>query len=105
MATSARVIGIHPVEAEEPVHLVELEVQGGADLGFFVEVTQEAPGKLRENWQAVYDERPVGENRYAFFFHYLDTAKPFLSSVGSLALPPESPVPEHLRGIVYEKPW
>jgi hypothetical protein len=104
MASRARVIGIHRVPADQPVHLVELEVEGDAadfDLG---EVTQEVPGQPKSNWQAAYDEREVGDNRFAFFFHYLDTAKPLLSPVGPLTLPPESPIPKHLQGIEYEQP-
>jgi len=102
MAKLARVIGIHPIAADEPVHLVELEVN--VDDFDFGEVTQEISGQPRSDWQAAYDEREVGERRFAFFFHYLDTAKPLLSPVGELALPPESPVPEHLRGVEYEQP-
>src|SRR5262245_5209970 len=104
MTNRARVIGIHPVAADEPVHLVELEVEGNAADFDFGEITQEAPGQPRNNGQAVYGEREVGENRFAFFFHYLDTAKPLLSPVGPLPLPPESPVPVRLQGVEYEQP-
>ena len=104
MANRTRVIGTHPVAAQEPLHLVEIEVAGDAGDFDFCEVTQEVRGQPRSNWQAVYDEREIGENRFAFFFHYLNMAKPLLSPVGPLALPPESPVPEHLQGIEYEPP-
>ena len=104
MANRARVIGIHPVPADEPVHLVELAAEGNAADFDFGEITQELRGQPRSNWQAVYDEREIGANRFAFFFHYLDTARPLLSPAGPLALPPESPVPEHLQGIEYERP-
>ena len=104
MANRARVIGIHRVPADEPVHLVELEVEGETADIIVGEITQEMPGQSRSNWQAVYDERKVGKNRFTFFFHYLDAAKPLLSPVGPPALPPESPVPEHLQGIENEQP-
>ena len=105
MANRARIVGIHPVAADEPVHLVELEIEGNAD-GFGIgEITQELPGEPQSNWQVVYDERQIGQNRWAFFFHYLDTAKPLLSPAGPLALPPESPLPDHLTGIEYEQPY
>ena len=104
MAKGARVVGVHPILADEPVHLVELEIEGGTDGFDFGGVTQEVPGQPQSNWQAAYDEREVGKNRYAFFFHYLDTAKPLLSPVGPLVLPPDSPVPEHLQDIEYEQP-
>lgn len=104
MENQVRVIGIHPVPADEPVHLVELAVEGDADDFDFGEITQEVPGQPRSNWQAVYDERDVGKNRFAFFFHYLDTTRPLLSPAGPLDLPPESPIPAHLQGIEYEQP-
>ena len=104
MANRARIVGVHPIAAEEPVHLVELEIEGSAEDFDFGEVTQEVPGQPRSDWQAVYDERELGENRFAFYFHYLDMTKPLLSPVGPLALPPESPVPEYLQDIEYEQP-
>lgn len=104
MAQRATVVGIHSIAADEPVHLVELEVVGTVGDFDFRAVTQEVPGQPRSNWPAVYDERELGDNRFAFFFHHLDLAQPLLSPVGPLALPAESPVPEHLRSIEYERP-
>ena len=106
MWNRARVVGVHPVAAGERVHLVELEIEGNADEFDFGEVTQllEQP---RNNWQVAYDERETGAEsgrvRYAFL-HYLDLAKPLLTADGRIDLPPESPIPEHLRGIEYEHP-
>jgi hypothetical protein len=104
MAIGARVIGVHPVLADEPVHLIELEVDRGVDDFDWEQVTQEVPDTPRSDWQAVYDEQEIGENRFAFFFHHLDMTRPLLSAAGPLSLPPESPVPEHLRDIRYETP-
>jgi hypothetical protein len=104
MAERVRIVGIHPIAADEPVHLVEFEVSDNDGDFDFGEVTQQQSGQPRSNWQVAYDERQVGETRFAFFFHYLDTNKPLLSPVGPLALPPESPAPEHLQGIEYEQP-
>jgi hypothetical protein len=107
MTNHARVIGIHPLAADEPVHLIELEIDDGSEFDFG-DVTQELPGQPRSNWQAAYDEREVGcetgRIRFAFFFHYLDTTRPLLSPVGPLDLPTESPVPDHLQSIPYEPP-
>ena len=104
MAAKARVIGVHPVAADEPVHLLEIEVESSTDDFDFGEVTQELPGEKRCNWQVAYEEQEIGENRFAFFFHYLDTAKPLLSPAGPLKLPPASPIPEHLQDIEYDQP-
>jgi hypothetical protein len=104
MSKRARVVGIHPVAADEPVHLVVMEIEDGSDSFDFGEVTQEVPGQPRSNWQVVWNEREIGENRFAFFFHHLDATKPLLCSKGSLPLPPESPLPEYLHTIEYERP-
>jgi hypothetical protein len=46
----------------------------------------------------------IAQNQYAFFFYYLETAKPLLSPVGPLALLPETSAPERLQDIEYEQP-
>jgi len=108
MATSAKITGVHPVEAEEPVHLIELLVEG--DVGDFDigNVTQEAVGQPKMNWQAPYDDRLLeecdGKARYAFFFHYLDLKKPLLTSAGALSLPEPTKAPARLEDIEYESP-
>ena len=104
MTKMARIVGIHRVPSDVPVHLVELEVDGNPAEFDLSEITQEAPGLRRSDWQAIYEEQKTGENRIAFFFHFLDTGKPLLSSAGPLALPPESPIPGHLQGINYKPP-
>jgi hypothetical protein len=108
MAQQAKLIGVHPVEADEPVHLIELLVEGELDDFDIGEVTQEVAGQPKINWQAPYDERVLEESegmaRYAFFFHYLDLEKPLFTSFGSLPLPKPTSVPAHLQGIQYESP-
>jgi hypothetical protein len=103
-----RIIGVHPVLAEEPVHLIEIEVTGDVAAFDFGEVTQELSDQPRENWQVAYDERELGRNsasiRFAFFFHYLDLTKPLLTPFGPVSLPGERPVPSHLRSLKYEQP-
>ena len=108
MANAVRVVGIHPMLADEPVHLIEIEVTGDVDAFDFTEVAQKLPDQPRENWQAAYDEREVGRDasrvRFAFFFHYLDLEKPLLTPFGSVWLPAESRIPKHLQRIAYEQP-
>lgn len=108
MTTQAKILGVHPVEADEPVHLIELVVEGDAkdfDIG---EVTQQVAGQPKANWQAPYDDRLLeeseGKTRYAFFFHYLDANKPLLTPSGSLSLPKPTKISAHLQNIVYESP-
>lgn len=108
MATQAKIIGVHAVEADQPVHLIDLLVEGDMD-GFDIgEITQETPGQPKSNWQAPYDERVIEESkqstRFAFFFHYLDFERPLLTPVGSLSVPPATKAPVHLKDIEYESP-
>jgi hypothetical protein len=96
--------GVHEVEAPEPCWLLEVEVDDSDfDWG---QVTQEADGQPRDNWQVPWDERPLDsdEHRWAFFFHYLDLKKPLLTSDGPVNLPKPSPRPAHLKEIQYEEP-
>ncbi len=55
------VIGVYPVRADEPCHLVELwvrELKGELPVADF---TQEVEGQPRDNWQVPYDERVLNE--------------------------------------------
>ncbi len=103
---AARVLGVHPIPASEPVHLLEIDL-GDMPAAFdWQGVTQEDPEIHRLSWQVAYDEQPVAEDgtKWAFFFHYLDLSKPLLTPSGPLLLPPESPLPVHLARIEYEEP-
>jgi hypothetical protein len=101
------VVGVHPIEAGEPCHLMEVVIRGasGVDLARF---TQADESLIRDDWQVPYDERVLAhgedEVRPAFFFHYLDLSRPLVTPFGPVALPSESPVPAHLSGIEYERP-
>ena len=116
----AEIVGIHPVlGAPEPCHLIELRLEGNApfDLDSLV---QPDPKRAESDWQTLYDERVLvngtwacasgsevtveNELRIAFFLHHLSLSIPLHSSWGTLALPPQSPTPEHLREIEYEPP-
>src|SRR5262249_17472648 len=109
----AKVVGVHPVEADQPCHLIELMICD-SDRDFNVDDLTQPDENVRKGlWQAPYDERfldaqslkplqlssperpDCNEYRLAFFFHYLDLAKPLESSFGPLPLPDPSPRPEH----------
>ena len=108
MAGRVRILGVHPVEADEPVHLIELVVEGNVQDFDIGEVTQEVAGEPRDNWQVPYDERLLeetdGKVRYAFFFHYLDLDQPLVTPIGDARLPKPTDVPQHLEGIEYDAP-
>ncbi len=103
---AGRILGIHPIQASEPVHLLEIDLGLKPDRFDWGEVTQEDSERHELVWQVAYDERPVSEDgtKWAFFFHYLDISRPLLTPLGPLALPSESPLPTHLMGIEYKEP-
>jgi len=102
------VLGVHPVEADEPCHLIEIMVEGVENRFDLGEITQEDPIQTRKNWQVPYDERlleeSAGQARYAFFFHYLDLGRPLMTPFGRIPLPGPTQIPPHLLGIRYEAP-
>src|SRR5690348_8909510 len=108
MKAWAQIIGVHPVDAEVPVHLIEVLVEGNLDDFDVGDVTQEDPSQPKMNWQVAYDERFLekaqDKARSAFFFHYLDLEKPLLTSIGPLTLPEPTKVPQYLKEIEYEPP-
>jgi hypothetical protein len=108
MSMKVEVLGVHPLSAAEPVHLIEIVVSNDiADFDFGA-VTQEDATQPQENWQVAYEEQLLSEStedtRYAFFFHFLNLGKPLLTPNGQANLPPPTPVPEHLLHIHYEPP-
>jgi hypothetical protein len=104
----AKIVGVYSVAAPEPVHLIELVLQGDIDQFDFGEVTQEEPDKPKTHWQVAYDDQLLDESEdkicYVFFFHYLDLDKPLLTPMGPLPLPKVKRVPPRLKHIQYEAP-
>ena len=93
-----KIIGVHPIEAAEPCHLIEIELMEAPGSEFdFGDFTQEAPGEPRSNWQVAYDERSLDDSllRWAFFFHYLDFQRPLKTPFGDMTPPRETPIPDH----------
>lgn len=108
MANQATIIGVYEIEADEPVHLVELELTGDIDEFDFADVKQMIADQPHANWQTAYDEReiesPTSNRRFAFFFHYLDLNTPLITSFGEIGVPEPTPMPERLGDIEYEVP-
>ena len=124
--TEVEAIGVSPVDADEPCHLVELAIRGSEGRFDLADFTQADPGKPREDWQVPYAEKLVdpsgdwvewdlwdgpgdealwrGTFRLAFFFHYLDLQAPMATPFGEVLLPAPSPKPARLDEIIYEPP-
>lgn len=107
--TAIRILGVHPLKAEEPVWLVEVEIDEKFEEIDWGSITQPNPRQDQSYWQVPYDERTLGKaangkERAAFFFHYLELDRPLESAYGQLMLPPPTSVPDHLRFMSYEAP-
>jgi len=101
-----KILGVHPIKAPEPCHLIEVVLDAPTSDYDWEKVTQETPGQPQSNWQVPWDERPLddGGRRWAFFFHYLDCTRPLLTPDGSMPLPKPTRLPEHLKDIEYKEP-
>jgi hypothetical protein len=120
------VIGIYPVKAPEPCHLLELRMLGigaGFDFG---SITQPRLHEPRPVWQVPWDEvlldeegrtviassteladrtsLLIGNFRVAFFMHYLDLSRPLISPFGDIPLPAPGPKPSRLSVVRYHSP-
>jgi len=108
MPSRAVIVGIHKVDTEESVHLIELEVEGDVEAFDFGQVTQEMPGEDHSNWQVAYDERetesPNTNRRFVFFFHDIDFALPLSTSFGNVDIPKVTEAPDRLSDIEYDAP-
>ena len=100
---SFEIRGVHLVEETERCYLIEVEL-GDATSFDWDSVAQESNDTAQSNWQAVWDEQPIGENRWVFFFHHLDLDRPITTSFGETPLPEPTPLPARLSGIKYESP-
>src|SRR5690554_5558020 len=108
MGEQFEIVGVYPIDAAEPCHLIEVKLRddnGELDWGA---VTQEVKGELRENWQVAYDEQLItdedGSLSYVFYFHYLDFSKPLVTPYGSFSIPDASTLPPWLQHIEYFPP-
>jgi hypothetical protein len=111
---SANVIGLHPAEADQPCHLVEMLVCDPERMFRVDDLVQAADGVERRYWQTAYIEQFLDADsgqplsvppfkaperdryRLAFFFHYLDITKSLETSFGPVVLPQPSPPPPYL---------
>ncbi len=100
-----KILGVHPIDADEPCHLIEAQLSNSDDFDWGA-VTQEIASQPRSDWQSPWDERPIDdtETRWVFFFHYLDPKKPLITPGGNVTLPKPTPIPTHLASIEYESP-
>jgi hypothetical protein len=120
------IIGVYSVEADEPLHLIEVCFHGLRERFDLCGITQEWPGKDRKQWQVPYlehilnsagdavqvdwfkvDESPEhwqGDVRMVFFFHYLDFDRPLQTPFGDVVLPAATPLPSRLSNKITYMP-
>ena len=126
MNTTINVVGVYKIEADQPVHLIEILVKNSEGIFDLSEITQEIPNQPKLNWQVPWDEKIldsagekviadcftanekpelwVGNIRMLFFFHYVDFSKPLITPFGTVPLSNESPKPSRLSEIAFEAP-
>jgi hypothetical protein len=126
MSPSAKIIGVHPVKAKEPCHLIEIVVYENIGPLDMAEFTQPWQGKSQASWQVAYDEVFLESDgtemplawmidladpnfwrrnvRFSFFFHYLDLERPLQTPFGEVRLLAPTPRPERLAFIKYSRP-
>lgn len=110
MVPQAQIVGVYPVlDSPDPVHLIEMVVQGDPALFDFGLVIQRIAGHPQSEWQVAYDERimestPGEWTRVVFFFHFLDLAEPLETPAGVLELPAPTNRPSELAALKYEAP-
>ena|SRR6266496_732355 len=117
-------LGVYPVEALEPCHLVELLIQGHVGRVDLSDFTQEMPKQPQSNWQVPWDERVLNADgsqarsgryprevfadgtplRLVFFFHFLDFSRPLMTPAGEVILRSPEERPQRLAFLKYESP-
>lgn len=122
----ATVLGVYPVRAPEPCHLIEMRIRGVESPFDFGAITQPKHGVGRSFWQVPWMEallsaegtrivatssqlhdRPEllsGDIRIAFFLHDLDLTRALETPFGSVDLTEPSTRPRRLRALRYEEP-
>ena len=101
-----KIIGVYEVANEVECYLIEVDLGNSSESFDWSGVTQKSETQPRSNWQVAYDEQRVviGENKWVFFFHYLDFKKPLLTPQYKLNLPLPTVLPNRLKHIKYEAP-
>jgi hypothetical protein len=122
----ATVLGVYPVRAPEPCHLIELRITGVTTPFDIGAITQPRVGVRRSFWQvpwlevlldaegktilardseiSKHPELLQGEVRLAFFLHYVDLQRPLETPFGDVTLTAPTKKPRRLRSVRYESP-
>jgi len=113
-----KVLGVHTINAQQPCHLVEVEIseyEGKFDVGVLVQPRMDGKSDFEQapymehlldasgesGEPTSYDIEVQGQARIAFFMHYLEENWRLRSPVGEIELPPATPLPLRLTFIEY----
>lgn len=125
--TTIQVLGVYPIEAPEPCHLVEIMIRKCDGVIDFSQITQQQPGEPLANWQVPWMESFLdakgekllsepfqaterseswhGDVRLVFYFHYLNLKESITTPIGNVDLPRPTSLPPRLSKILsYEEP-
>ena len=123
---TVEIIGVYPVQAEEPCHAIELWVRGVTRPFSFGDFKQKALGKPKTMWQCAWLEHILsadgskilareaeasskrelfqGDLRVMFFIHYLHPGRSLITPFGEVDLPTPAPLPGRLSIVQYDQP-
>ncbi|TAK58272.1 MAG: hypothetical protein EPO24_08670 [Bacteroidetes bacterium] len=122
-----KVIGAYLIKADEPVHLVEVQITDCKGMFDPIAFTQEDESLPQENWQVAYMEHIInaegtkiladdftatekpelwkGNVRMVFFMHYLNLEKTLRTPFGECPIPKATKLPARLKMVKYEPPY
>lgn len=88
------------------LRLIEIEVTPPDAEVDWMSITQPNADLPCASWQVPYLEEVVDEMRgaWAFYLHYVNSARPLHTELGERLLPATTPAPPHLAGMKYETP-
>ena len=88
------------------IRLIEIEIKPPDAVIHWNVIAQPIANERRENWQAPYDEQriDIANGRWAFFLHEFNQGSSLETELGSVAVPPTTPMPPRLSHIRYEPP-
>ena len=118
MAGTIQIVGVYPVDIDDPAHLVEVLVsdpfdevdwdsftQNEEDIVADVDAASDGDTEAGPHDPQLIEQLADGTTRAVFFFHGLDVARPLFSPFGSLQLPSPTNRPARLAAITYGPPF
>ena len=120
MPAGVEIVGVYEVPSAPEALLIEVAASVPPDELDVGGVTQEEPGRPRDNWQAPWMEQWLDESganivsepfdapdnmatsRLVFFLHYVALDRPLVTPTGDVPLPSPVALPSRLAAVEYD---